>query len=321
MNIKNTERIVFHEITKTSILNALKNPRKIDMNIVKAQQYRQILDYLVGFQISPVLWKYIANGLSAGRVQSVTVRLINDRENNIKNFKHTFYYKTNGLFNKNIKTTLNKKFIEKDHVIKFLNDCKKAEYKISNITKKRLQKRSPQPFITSTIQIECNRRFKISTKNIMSILQKLYENGLITYHRTDSTNISKEISVVIEKYILNKYGDKYLNKQKHKSKKVKGAQEAHEAIRPTSIDRLTLPDNFNEIENKIYQIIWKRTVASFMSNMIYDRYTLSISISTRKELFVAYSLQYLMVIQYAIIINLKMMKKIKKMKTHLKILK
>ena len=292
LDVKNTDRIVFHEITKSAILNALENPRRINMNIVNAQKYRQILDYLVGFQISPVLWKYIKNNLSAGRVQSVTVRLIQDRINEILNFKHTFYYKTNGLFNKNIKSLLNKKFIKKDDVMKFLNDCKTAEFTIQDISKKKLAKKPPVPFITSTIQIECNRRFKISTKNIMKILQKLYENGYITYHRTDSTNICDEISEIIQGYIVNKYGDKYLNKQnikQQKNDKVKGAQEAHEAIRPTQIDRQQLPDQFNDIEKKIYNIIWKRTIASFMSNMIYNKFTMKISISNRKELFIANS--------------------------------
>ena len=289
LNINKTDRIVFHEITKSAILNALNNPRRIDMNIVDAQKYRQILDYLVGFRVSPVLWKYIKNGLSAGRVQSVTVRLIQERINQIKNFKHSFYYKTNGLFNKNIKSLLNKKFIKKDEAIKFLKDCKKSEFIIKDISRKKMSKKPPVPFITSTIQIECNRRFRISTKNIMNILQKLYENGYITYHRTDSTNICKEITEVIQNYIVTKYGDKYLNKSKKLSSKVKGAQEAHEAIRPTKIERQQLPDNFNDIEKKIYNIIWKRTIASFMSNMLFYKYIMNISISKRQELFVATS--------------------------------
>ena len=286
LNVKTTERIVFHEITKSAIIKSLQNPRKINMNLVKAQKYRQILDYLVGFSISPVLWKYVKNNLSAGRVQSVVVKLIQERENNIINFKHKFYYKTNGIFDK-IKSTLNYKFIKKENVIIFLEQCKTATFIVKDIIKKKCNKKPPLPFITSSIQIECNKRFRISSKNIMSILQKLYENGLITYHRTDSTNISDEIVILINDFINNKFGEKYINNNHNKKSKVKGAQEAHEAIRPTNIKLSFLDDKFNDIEKKIYNIIWKRTIASFMSNMLYYKYIMNISISNRKELFVA----------------------------------
>jgi len=300
LNIKTTDRIVFREITKNAIITAIKNPRKIDMNLVKAQQYRQILDYLVGFELSPVLWKYVQNNLSAGRVQSVVVKLIQERKNKIIDFKHKMYYKTNGSFsknNENIKSTLNTKFIKKDNVIEFLEYCKMAIFKVKNILKKKCSKKPPIPFITSSIQIECNNRFKISSKIIMSILQKLYENGYITYHRTDSTNISNEIIIKIQELITEKYGSEYLNKNTGTTKKgkVKGAQEAHEAIRPTKINMMELPDNFNDIEKKIYSLIWKRTIASFMSNMLYYRYTMTITIinkscdKERKELFIANS--------------------------------
>ena len=302
LDVKTTDRIVFHEITKNAIVNAIQNPRLIDMNLVKAQQYRQVLDYLVGFELSPVLWKFVQGRLSAGRVQSVVVKLIQERHTNIKNFKHQFYYKTNGLFSK-IKSTLNKKFVKKDNVVSFLEHCKKAIFTIKDISKKKCSKKPPQPFITSSIQIECNKRFRISSKNIMSILQKLYENGFITYHRTDSTNISNEIADQIIEMINTKYGQKYVGsnsnsspkskgKSKSKSKgksKVKGAQEAHEAIRPTKIDRSKLPDSRSDIEKKIYSLIWKRTIASFMSDMLYYKHTMSISISDRKELFIANS--------------------------------
>jgi DNA topoisomerase-1 len=153
-----------------------------------------------------------------------------------------------------------------------------------------MSKKPPLPFITSTIQIECNRRFRISTKKIMMILQKLYENGYITYHRTDSTNICKEFTLLSQEYIIKKYGEKYLNKSNSEKKsKVKGAQEAHEAIRPTKVNRLNLPDQFSNFEKKIYNIIWKRTIASFMSNMIYNKFIMKISIQKRKEIFIATS--------------------------------
>tara|TARA_B110000037_G_scaffold119830_1_gene136960 strand:+ start:404 stop:2749 length:2346 start_codon:yes stop_codon:yes gene_type:complete len=312
LNVKTTDRIVFHEITKSAILNALSNPRKIDMALVKAQQYRQILDYLVGFELSPVLWNNIQGNLSAGRVQSVVCNLIHMREKQIKDFKHSFYYKTNGIFDK-IKSLLNVKFKELKDVNEFLEHCKTAKFSIKDINKKKFNKLPPKPFITSSIQIECNKRFKISPKNIMSVLQKLYENGYITYHRTDSTTICKEFSDKIINMISDKYGDKYIGKSsnsttsKHttsktttsktttskttnkKSSKVKGAQEAHEAIRPTKIEKENLPDTYNDFEKKIYSIIWKRTIASFMSPMVYNKYTLKISISNRKELFIATS--------------------------------
>jgi DNA topoisomerase-1 len=288
LNIKTTDRIVFHEITKSAILKALSNPRKIDMALVKAQQYRQILDYLVGFELSPVLWNNVQSNTSAGRVQSVACNLVHEREKMIKDFKHSFYYKSNGNFGK-IKSLLSAKFKKTEQVKEFLTDCKTAVFKILNISNKKFNKLPPKPFITSSIQIECNKRFKISPKNIMSILQKLYENGHITYHRTDSTIICKEVRDKITKMILDKYGNKYIGKSSGKSGKVKGAQEAHEAIRPTKISLINLPNNCSDFEKKLYSIIWKRTIASFMSPMIYNKYILKINISNRKELFVANS--------------------------------
>ena len=192
VNLKEKNRITFNEITKNAIQKAIQNPRTIDLNMVNAQKARQGLDYLVGFNLSPLLWKSIQNGLSAGRVQSIAVKLIVEKDENISNFEETKYFNVYGYFNKNIIGLLNKKFKTKDEVIEFLEDCKSASYNIQDIIKKKITRNPSPPFITTTIQMEAGRKFGLSSKSIMSNLQKLYEDGKITYHRTDSVALSQD---------------------------------------------------------------------------------------------------------------------------------
>ena len=285
LGIKDLNRICFHEITKSALEHAVNNPRLINMAMVYSQQARRILDRLVGFKLSPLLWKYIAPKLSAGRVQSVALKVIIDQENEINKFTENKYYKTIGNFENKINATLNYHFVTVDETIKFLNDVKSAIYTIDNISKKRVEKRPPPPYITSTIQQDIGSRFSIGSKKIMSILQKLYENGLITYHRTDSTNLSTHIQDEIKNYVTEKFGKNYSHVRNYKSK-IKCAQEAHEAIRPTKIDCIDLDESFDGLEKKVYNIIWNRTVASQMSASVSDVYTITIKISNRKELFI-----------------------------------
>ena len=284
LNIKESNRICFHEITKSALEHAVANPRCINMDMVNSQQARRILDRLVGFQLSPLLWKHIAPKLSAGRVQSAALKLITDKEAEIEKSVLKKSFKTNGCFNKNINASLNHNFVNDETVQDFLNHCKTAEFKIADYDKKQVEKKPPPPYITSTIQQDIGTRFGISAKNTMSILQKLYEHGFITYHRTDNTNLSAEIKEEIKNYVTTNFGKNY-SKVRNYNSKIKCAQEAHEAIRPTSIARLSLEED--DLENKIYQIIWKRTVASQMSASLSELYTINIKISGRTELFVA----------------------------------
>ena len=286
LNINDSNRICFHEITKSALENAVANPRQINMAMVYSQQARRILDRLVGFKLSPLLWKYICPKLSAGRVQSAALKIIIDQEKEINKFTENKFYKTVGLFDKKINATLNHNFLLSDEITNFLNDCKKSVFTIKDIDKKTVEKRPPPPYITSTIQQDISNRFGFSSKKTMSILQKLYEKGLITYHRTDSTNLSTHIQDEIKKYLLGNFDKKYLHLRTYKSK-IKCAQEAHEAIRPTNINTQVLNDKCDNIEKKIYNIIWKRTVATQMSASITDIYTINITISNRKELFIA----------------------------------
>ena len=286
LNVNDKNRICFHEITKSALENAVNNPRTIDMSMVYSQQARRILDRIVGFKLSPLLWKYIAPKLSAGRVQSSALKLIIDQEREIEKFTEKKYFKTTSNFSKKINATLNHHFINLEEVNLFLNDCKTSIFTIIKIDKKTLEKRPPPPYVTSTIQQDISLRFGLSSKTIMMVLQKLYESGMITYHRTDSTNLSTHIMDEIKNYLINKFDKKYSHPRTYKSK-IKCAQEAHEAIRPTHIENETLNDNCDEIEKKIYNIIWKRTVASQMSACISDLYTINIKISNRKELFIS----------------------------------
>lgn len=277
---KNTNRIVFHEITKDAILNAIKNPRKVDINLVNAQQARRILDRLVGFEISPVLWKKVKNSLSAGRVQSVAVRLVVEREREIIAFQVSSFYKVVGNFitegAKSIKAELNKRFEKKEDVSKFLEHCKTASFSIESVEKKPGKKSPSAPFTTSTLQQEASRKFGFSVKQTMSIAQHLYEAGLITYMRTDSTNLSDSAIRSAKQVISKLYGANYSQERKYKTKS-KGAQEAHEAIRPTYIENQGIEGTAQE--KKLYELIWKRTIASQMSDASLERTLVNIAIS------------------------------------------
>ena len=265
-----TRRIVFHEITKTAILNAIGNPRQIDMNLVNAQQARRVLDRLVGFELSPVLWRKIQPKLSAGRVQSVALRLVVDKEREILSFTPEQYYKVDALFhpegtpdNVIVKATLDKRFPDLESAKTFLEKCIGATFTISSIEKKEAVRTPAAPFTTSTLQQEASRKLRLSVSQTMSIAQKLYEHGLITYMRTDSTNLSSLAINTARKFICDNFGESYSKTRQYKTK-AKGAQEAHEAIRPTYIENTSIEGTPQE--RKLYELIWKRTVASQMSD-------------------------------------------------------
>lgn len=286
LKLNNPKRIVFNNISKKSILDSLKNPKNIDMKLVHSQQARQVLDKLVGFDLSPLLWKHVTNALSAGRVQSVTTRLVIDREKDIDKFESHPYYKTTAIFTNGLEGDLNKNFEENKQAIKFLEDCKSSTFTIEDIEKKRVKRYPSAPFRTSTLQQEAGRKLNMSAKIIMNNAQTLYENGFITYHRTDSVELSPEAMKSIKTYILDNYGDKYLNIRKYKTK-TQNAQEAHECIRPTDINKENIEDSdLSPSQKKLYQIIWKRTVASQMSPCEVDVYTVTVDISNRSEKFI-----------------------------------
>lgn len=285
LNFHENNRIHFHEITKIALQNAVSNPRKVDMAMVNSQQTRRILDRIVGFSLSPLLWSYIAPNLSAGRVQSVCLKLVIDKENEIDAFTNKKYFKTKGLFEHELEGFLNKTFESVEQVAAFLLKAKESTFTIEQIEKKKTEKSPPASFITSTIQQEAGTRFGMSSKKIMSVLQKLYESGLITYHRTDNVNLSGQFIDNIKNYVENTFGNEYFKKRIYKSK-VKCAQEAHEAIRPTQCEKQSINDSFDAYEKKIYDLIWKRTIASQMANAKYDSYTITILISKSKYNFV-----------------------------------
>ncbi len=267
---ENTKRIVFQEITKPAILAAIENPREIDMNLVNAQQARRVLDRLVGFELSPILWRKIQPKLSAGRVQSVALRLIVDREREILAFNHEAYYKVEALFhpegtpeNTLVKATLDRRFPDMDTAQAFLEKCIGANFSISDIEKKEGNRYPAPPFTTSTLQQEAARKLRMSVSQTMSVAQRLYESGHITYMRTDSTNLSALALGTAKKFICDNFGDEY-SKPRNKWGKAKGAQEAHEAIRPTLIDNTTIEGTPQE--KRLYELIWKRTVASQMAD-------------------------------------------------------
>ena len=270
LNEANTRRIVFHEITKSAILNAIATPRQIDMNLVNAQQARRVLDRLVGFELSPVLWRKIQPKLSAGRVQSVALRLVVDREREILAFDPEQYYKVDAIFhpegtpeNVIVKATLDRRFPDLDSAKAFLEKCLGATFSISSIDKKEAARTPAAPFTTSTLQQEASRKLRLSVSQTMSIAQKLYEHGLITYMRTDSTNLSSLAINTAKEFICNNFGDDYSKVRQYRTK-AKGAQEAHEAIRPTYIENTTIEGTPQE--KKLYELIWKRTVASQMAD-------------------------------------------------------
>mgnify|MGYP001345139600 FL=1 len=280
LNEEEYERIVFREITKKAVLNSIQNPTKIDMDLVNAQQARRVLDRLVGFEISPILWKKIKRGLSAGRVQSVAVKFVVDRENEISTFIPKSSYKTTAIFslnNNSFSAELNTRFENKDESESFLNQCIDSNFKVKNIEKKP-SKRSPSaPFTTSTLQQEASRKIGFSPSLTMSTAQRLYEAGHITYMRTDSVNLSEEALDNSKNVIESNYGNNYFKRRIFKTKS-NSAQEAHEAIRPTnfSIDNA----GKTESEKKLYNLIWRRTLASQMSDSMFERTVVNISNDT-----------------------------------------
>lgn len=285
---KDTKRIVFHEITKKAITNAVKNPREIDQNLVNAQQARRVLDRLVGFQLSPVLWRKVKQGLSAGRVQSVAVRLIVEREKEINSFKSVSSYRVFAIFEnkdrKLFKAEVPLRFEKKEGAEEFLNKCVSAEFIVSDLEKKPAKKSPSAPFTTSTLQQEASRKLGYSVSQTMSVAQRLYESGKITYMRTDSVNLSEDALESSRKEIINSYGEDYTFKRSF-SNKAKGAQEAHEAIRPTDMSKHTLDGESSH--KKLYELIWKRTIASQMSDALLERTTVKIGVSTADEHFIA----------------------------------
>ncbi|MDE6326711.1 MAG: type I DNA topoisomerase, partial [Duncaniella sp.] len=285
---ENTKRIVFHEITKDAIIHAIENPRDIDINLVDAQQARRVLDRLVGFELSPVLWKKIKPALSAGRVQSVAVRLIVDRENEINNFKSEPYYRVTARFNvpggSALKAELSKRLPDETAAREFLEACAGATYRVSDINVRPLRKSPAPPFTTSTLQQEASRKLGFTVSQTMMIAQKLYEAGYITYMRTDSLNLSSLAIGTISKLIKSEHGEQYLHIRKfHTSSK--GAQEAHEAIRPTYIDKETIEGT--DREKKLYRLIRLRTIASQMADAEIEKTTIDIVPGDRKEHFTA----------------------------------
>ncbi|MCX2744275.1 type I DNA topoisomerase [Mangrovivirga sp. M17] len=279
-----TKRIVFREITKNAILNAINHPRAIDLDLVNAQQARRILDRIVGYEISPILWKKIKRGLSAGRVQSVAVRLVVEREREIEAFKSKDSYRVTAIFkddnNKEIKAELNKKFSTYDEAVSFLNDCTNAQFSISKLETKPSKKSPAPPFTTSTLQQEASRKLGFSVSQTMTLAQRLYEAGKISYMRTDSVNLSDEAVSSATGAIKSEYGDKYSQVRKYKSKS-QGAQEAHEAIRPTNFSEQDAGKDRNE--QRLYELIWKRAIASQMSDAQIERTIATIDISNNDE--------------------------------------
>ena len=265
---KDTKRIVFHEITEEAILNAVKNPRDINMDLVDAQQARRVLDRLVGFEVSPILWRKIQPKLSAGRVQSVALRLVVDREREIMAFNREAYYKTDAVFtpeggNVKVNATLGTRFKTVEEARKFLEDCAGAEFRVGSIDKKAATRCPAAPFTTSTMQQEAARKLHFPVNTTMRVAQSLYEKGLITYMRTDSTNLSKLALGASRDYIVKNFGENYSKTRQYRTTS-KGAQEAHEAIRPTYIGNTSIEGTPQE--QKLYNLIWKRTIASQMAD-------------------------------------------------------
>ncbi|MBQ2978830.1 MAG: type I DNA topoisomerase [Bacteroidaceae bacterium] len=284
-----TKRIVFHEITKNAILEAIENPRIIDLDRVDAQQARRVLDRIVGFQLSPVLWKKVKPALSAGRVQSVAVRLIVEREREIEQFNSEASYRVVAEFitpdnSTTFKAELNHRFKTQDEVNAFLAACHDAQYTIEEVSVKPARKVPAPPFTTSTLQQEAARKLGFSVAQTMSVAQRLYESGHITYMRTDSVNLSSLCVNTTREEIVSTLGEKYLYTRQYNNKS-KGAQEAHEAIRPTYISHHTIDGNRQE--QRLYELIWKRTIASQMSDAEIEKTSIVINISNRNELFVA----------------------------------
>ena len=289
---ENTRRIVFHEITKDAILHAVENPREIDINLVDAQQARRVLDRIVGFELSPVLWRKVRPSLSAGRVQSVAVRLIVEREREINNFNPEASYRVSALFtskdaagtNVELKAELSQRFKTKEEALAFLELCKSAKFTVDSIEKKPLKKSPAPPFTTSTLQQEASRKLGFSVTQTMVVAQKLYESGKITYMRTDSVNLSALAIGTAKQEIIQMASEKYV-KIRQFSTKTKGAQEAHEAIRPTYISSHTIEGTAQE--KRLYDLIWKRTIASQMADAELEKTNIYINISGSNHQFIA----------------------------------
>ncbi|MGD1893801.1 MAG: type I DNA topoisomerase [Cyclobacteriaceae bacterium] len=281
LNDENTRRIVFREITKKAIQKAIQSPRGIDTDLVNAQQARRILDRLVGYELSPVLWKKIKRGLSAGRVQSVAVRLVVERERQIADFTAKSSYKVTANFildnGSVLKADLPKKFDNEEEAREFLNTCLDAEFTIAKLEKKPVKRSPAPPFTTSTLQQEASRKLSFSVSQTMTLAQRLYEAGKISYMRTDSTNLSEEAVESASNEILSAYGDQYLQKRAYKTKS-DSAQEAHEAIRPTNFSEKEASSDRNQ--QRLYELIWKRAIASQMADAQIERTTATIDIST-----------------------------------------
>jgi len=292
LDLLTTKRIVFHEITKEAISNAIENPRKVDMNLVNSQQARRILDRLVGFEISPVLWKKVQPSLSAGRVQSVAVRLIVEREREIISFESESAFRVTAIFsidsskgeNVALRAEASKRFTDEKEALKFLELCKDSKYVIGNISIKPGTRSPAPPFTTSTLQQEAYRKLGFSVAQTMAVAQKLYEAGKITYMRTDSTNLSSLALVKSREMITSEFGEKYSKTRQFKTKS-KGAQEAHEAIRPAYLDNPTTAGSQNE--KKLYELIWKRTVASQMADAIIEKTSILIDMNNSPVTFQA----------------------------------
>ena len=285
---KSTKRIVFHEITKKAILKAVKNPRTLDINLVNAQQARRVLDRLVGFEVSPVLWKKVKQGLSAGRVQSVSVRLIVEREKEILNFTITSDFRIIiFLSNQNgdvIKSELPKRFKSFDEAYSFMQTCQNSTYIIEDLEKKAAKKSPTAPFTTSTLQQEASRKLGFSVSQTMMVAQKLYESGKITYMRTDSVNLSQDALDAAKNEITKLYGEEYALTRKYSSKS-KGAQEAHEAIRPSYIENKNIEGDSSH--KRLYDLIWKRTISSQMTDAKIDRTIVKIKPSNSEDQLIA----------------------------------
>lgn len=285
-----TKRIVFHEITKPAILKAIEQPRKIDFNLVNAQQARRVLDRLVGFELSPVLWKKVKPSLSAGRVQSVAVRLLVDREREVNKFEPEAAFRVVAIFftqegkKELFKAELSRRFATIEEAELFLNNCIGAAYQVKSLETKPSKRNPAAPFTTSTLQQEASRKLGFSVARTMTVAQRLYESGKITYMRTDSVNLSDTALQAAEQEIRSAYGEKYYKKRQYKTKSA-GAQEAHEAIRPTYFNQHTVEGDASE--RRLYELIWKRAIASQMSEAEFEKTTAKISISTRSEEFTA----------------------------------
>ena len=285
---KDYERIVFHEITKNAILNALESPREINFNLVNAQQARRVLDRLVGYELSPVLWRKVKAGLSAGRVQSVSVRLIVEKEREIKSFISKSSYKLIGVFENEsgvkLKAELNQKYYSVEDVKLFLKNNFNSVFQVSTVNQKPAKKSPTPPFTTSTLQQEASRKLGFGVTRTMSTAQKLYEAGLITYMRTDSVTISNDAKISIVQKIESKYGKDYVNTRDYKNKN-RSAQEAHEAVRPTEINVEEITSDYDQ--QRLYQLIWKRTISSQMSDAQIERTVVNINTNAYSQFFVA----------------------------------